>query len=66
MYLQYLYKLPGKQYLGLVLLMNTFFGPCLIVMQCEAFIVQIQQDAEVLAVFSLSSLLWFCVNIPYR
>ncbi len=50
MFLQYLYKLPGKQYLGPVLLMNTYLGPCLIVMQYKAFIVQIQQDAEVFAV----------------
>lgn len=33
--------------------MNTYLGPCLIVMQYQAFIVQIQRDTEVFAVFNL-------------
>lgn len=33
--------------------MNTYLGPCLIVMQYQAIIVQIPWDTKVLAIFNL-------------
>lgn len=52
MYLhEYIYKLPGKQYLGHCSWIPTWVHVS--VMQYQAFIVQIQRDTEVFAVFNL-------------